>query len=74
MTHSRHWPAPGVMQSPEEWETRNAVLASSMSALINRFAGASCGEGDRGIDVGCQKGAWLRTRCRSRRRSHPGPE
>lgn len=47
----------GVMQSPEEWETRNAVLASSMSALINRFAGASCGEGDRGIDVGCQKGA-----------------
>jgi SAM-dependent methyltransferase len=47
----------GVMQSPEEWETRNAVLADSMSALINRFAGAMHSDGDRGIDVGCQKGA-----------------
>jgi SAM-dependent methyltransferase len=47
----------GVMQSPEEWEARNAVLAESMSTLINRFAGATYSDGDRGIDVGCQKGA-----------------
>ena len=47
----------GLMQSPQEWETRNRVLAESMSALINRFAAADLGEGDRGIDVGCQAGA-----------------
>jgi SAM-dependent methyltransferase len=47
----------GVMQSPEEWDARNAVLADSMSALINDFAVASQSDGERGIDVGCQKGA-----------------
>lgn len=50
----------GVMQSQEEWDTRNRVLAQSMSRLINRFAAAGAGPGSelgRGIDVGCQKGA-----------------
>ncbi len=44
------------MQSQEEWDTRNRVLAESMSSLINRFAGEPSNEG-RGIDVGCQAGA-----------------
>ncbi|HEY4996691.1 MAG TPA: methyltransferase domain-containing protein [Solirubrobacteraceae bacterium] len=47
----------GAMQSQQEWDTRNRVLALSMSRLINRFAADGAVEGDRGIDVGCQKGA-----------------
>ncbi len=47
----------GVMQSPEEWDARNRILADSMSALINRFAGSRDVPAERGIDVGCQKGA-----------------
>jgi SAM-dependent methyltransferase len=47
----------GVMQSPQEWDARNAVLAKSMSTLINRFALGTESESQRGIDVGCQKGA-----------------
>jgi SAM-dependent methyltransferase len=43
----------GLMQSQDEWDTRNRVLAENMSGLINRFAGT----GARGIDVGCQSGA-----------------
>ena len=47
----------GVMQSQQEWDTRNRVLAESMSALINGFAAESASDGARGIDVGCQAGA-----------------
>jgi SAM-dependent methyltransferase len=47
----------GVMQSQEEWDTRNRVLAQSMSDLINRFVAGPEGDDGRGIDVGCQKGA-----------------
>lgn len=45
----------GLLQSHEEWDTRNRVLAASMSDLINRFATPS-GVDSKGIDVGCQKG------------------
>ena len=44
----------GLMQSPEEWDARNRILAESMSSLVNRYAG-SPQRGD-GLDVGCQKG------------------
>jgi SAM-dependent methyltransferase len=47
----------GVMQSQQEWDARNMVLAESMSTLINRFAASGSTAADRGIDVGCQKGA-----------------
>jgi SAM-dependent methyltransferase len=47
----------GVMQSPEEWDARNRVLAENMSGLINRFAAASSPGNTRGLDVGCQSGA-----------------
>jgi SAM-dependent methyltransferase len=47
----------GVMQSPEEWDARNRVLAESMSGLINRFADSSSARAGAGIDVGCQSGA-----------------
>jgi SAM-dependent methyltransferase len=46
----------GVMQSEEEWDARNRILAESMSRLVNSFATASSGQRSRGIDVGCQKG------------------
>ncbi len=47
----------GMMQSEQEWQARNRVLADSMGALVNRFATASDAQRARGIDVGCQKGA-----------------
>lgn len=47
----------GVLQTPEEWQTRNRVLAANMSGLINRFAQISDDGTGKGIDVGCQKGA-----------------
>jgi len=47
----------GVMQSVEEWDARNRILADSMSALVNRFAGTDPAAGAKGIDVGCQAGA-----------------
>jgi SAM-dependent methyltransferase len=45
------------MQSPEEWDARNRILAESMSGLINRYAAAATEHPGRGLDVGCQKGA-----------------
>jgi SAM-dependent methyltransferase len=47
----------GVMQSREEWDARNQVLARCMSGLINGFALASASGTGKGIDVGCQSGA-----------------
>jgi SAM-dependent methyltransferase len=47
----------GVMQSEQEWDTRNRVLARCMSALINEHAGEDPLPGARGLDVGCQGGA-----------------
>ena len=47
----------GVMQSPQEWDARNRVLARCMSGLVNEYAGADADVGARGLDVGCQKGA-----------------
>lgn len=44
----------GMLQSHEEWYTRNAVLAETLSALRDRFAPAGA---VRALDVGCQKGA-----------------
>jgi SAM-dependent methyltransferase len=46
----------GLMQSEQEWDTRNRVLAQAMGGLVNRFAAPAGGAG-RGIDVGCQSGA-----------------
>jgi SAM-dependent methyltransferase len=43
----------GLLQSLEEWDHRNNVLAQTMAALVNRFAKDSTG---KGIDVGCQDG------------------
>jgi len=45
------------MQSAEEWDARNRVLAEGMSGLISRFAGVDPPAGAQGIDVGCQAGA-----------------
>jgi SAM-dependent methyltransferase len=47
----------GVMQSPQEWDTRNRVLAGCMSGLVNEYAARDALVGARGLDVGCQKGA-----------------
>ena len=44
----------GLLQSPEEWDFRNRILAQRMAGLVDRFAE---GEPTRGIDVGCQGGA-----------------
>jgi SAM-dependent methyltransferase len=43
-----------LLQTPEEWALRNAVLGQRMADLVNRFArqGAT-----HGIEVGCQQGA-----------------
>jgi SAM-dependent methyltransferase len=48
----------GLLQSEQEWDARNRILADSMSGLINGYADISGRpETSRGIDVGCQKGA-----------------
>ncbi len=43
----------GLLQSEEEWDERNRVLADNMHELINRYVVAELG---RAIDVGCQRG------------------
>jgi SAM-dependent methyltransferase len=45
-----------LLQSPQEWDTRNRVLADNMSALINSFALTPHPRTGRGLDVGCQSG------------------
>jgi SAM-dependent methyltransferase len=45
-----------LLQSRQEWDTRNRVLAESMSSLINRFTVGHRTDGSRGLDVGCQSG------------------
>ena len=50
-------PAP----SPEEWATRNRILAATLAALINEHAPHST---DRAIDVGCQWGMLLESLAR----------
>ena len=48
----------GLLQSEQEWDARNRILAESMSGLINGYAAVSADtQTCRGIDVGCQKGA-----------------
>ena len=41
-----------MLQTPEEWQTRNRVLASTLRELLDRHPPRS-GEG-RALDVGCQ--------------------
>ena len=43
----------GFLQSPEEWATRNHVLAESLSTLAKQYLPPTP---DRGLDVGCQTG------------------
>jgi len=43
----------GLLQSEEEWEVRNRVLAESLSRLAERYLRNTNG---RGLDVGCQQG------------------
>lgn len=43
----------GLLQSQEEWQTRNDALSNALSELIGRHAQAST---LRGLDLGCQKG------------------
>ena len=43
----------GLLQTREEWETRNNVLSQSISSMINNYIQPNTG---RGLDVGCQKG------------------
>jgi SAM-dependent methyltransferase len=43
-----------LLQSPEEWGTRNAILGQTMAELVDRFADSEAGYG---IEVGCQHGA-----------------
>ncbi|QIJ73318.1 methyltransferase domain-containing protein [Methylobacterium sp. NI91] len=42
----------GVLQSPEEWEARNASLAGSLVGLIDRNVRLRTG---RALDIGCQQ-------------------
>lgn len=42
-----------LLQSPEEWEVRNRVLAESLSRLAEKYLRNTTG---RGLDVGCQYG------------------
>jgi SAM-dependent methyltransferase len=42
-----------LLQSPEEWEVRNRVLAESLSQLAEKYLRNATG---RGLDVGCQYG------------------
>lgn len=52
--HSDGLAGRGFLQSPDEWATRNLVLAESLSQLAKRhFQSAP----HRGLDVGCQQGA-----------------
>ena len=44
----------GLLQSREEWDTRNRVLVDTIGDLIQRYAPAGA---ERALDVGCQKGA-----------------
>jgi SAM-dependent methyltransferase len=46
------------LQSSEEWQTRNRVLARSLAELLDAFMPAT-GE-ERALDVGCQDGALTR--------------
>ncbi len=46
----------GVLQSPEEWDARNRVLATTMSELINGVSANGGSADDRAIDIGCQSG------------------
>lgn len=43
----------GLLQSRKEWDTRNQVLADTLSRLVNRYAPRSTGAA---LDVGCQSG------------------
>lgn len=43
----------GLLQSPEEWEVRNRVLAETLRQLAERYLENASG---RGLDVGCQFG------------------
>src|SRR5258708_32442957 len=43
----------GLLQTREEWETRNSVLSREISHMINENVCLSTGQG---LDVGCQKG------------------
>jgi SAM-dependent methyltransferase len=43
----------GLLQSQEEWDVRNSVLAESMCRLAERYLPGSSG---LGLDVGCQTG------------------
>jgi SAM-dependent methyltransferase len=45
-----------VLQSRQEWDARNRVLAENMSSLINRFTAGHRSNGGRALDVGCQSG------------------
>jgi SAM-dependent methyltransferase len=45
------------MQSAQEWDARNRILAENMSGLINRFATPGAASPSKGLDVGCQAGA-----------------
>lgn len=44
----------GLLQSEEEWEVRNRVLAETLSSLAKRYLQNETGS--RGLDVGCQFG------------------
>jgi len=44
----------GLLQSEEEWDVRNRVLAASLACLAERYLRD---EGGRGLDIGCQDGA-----------------
>ncbi|MCW2982835.1 MAG: hypothetical protein JWR63_405 [Conexibacter sp.] len=44
----------GLLQSHEEWDTRNRVLVETIGELIDRHAPARA---TQALDVGCQKGA-----------------
>lgn len=46
----------GLLQSPEEWAARDRVLAGSLAEMIRDNVGT---EGERGLDVGCQRGGLI---------------
>ena len=46
-------PGKGLMQSVDEWDTRNRVLARTLTELVISYGRVETG---RGIDVGCQSG------------------
>ena len=51
----------GLLPSPEEWATRNRILAATLAGLINEHAPHST---DRALDVGCQWGVLLESLAR----------